>query len=144
MTGLMKDPQVEDRTAEASTTPATVLLVEDEAAVREFVRKTLEYGGYKVLEAKDGYEALAVIARNPTGINLVLTDVVMPGMSGWLMADTLATKYQTMRVLFMSGNSELVRVFNGGTMEGATLHKPFTPATLLERVRQALDSDKTR
>ncbi len=154
MIGVMNEPQVEDRTSDTPAAPAetteqatngsVILLVEDETSVREFVRKALEYGGYQVIEAKDGFDALAVIAKNPSQIDLVLTDVVMPGMSGWLMADTLATKYQTMKVLFMSGNSELVRVFNGGTLEGATLHKPFTPQILLERVQQALESTSTR
>ena len=124
--------------------PATVLLVEDETSVREFMRKALELGGHEVLEATNGFEALSVISRKGAhAIDLVLTDVVMPGMSGRLMADTIASKYQELKVLFMSGNSELVRVYNGGQMEGATLHKPFTPATLLERVRQVLDSKKS-
>lgn len=119
---------------------ATILLVEDQAPVRQFVRKALEYGGYEVVEAHNGFEALAVLSRNPAAIDLILADVVMPGMSGRLLADTLANKYQAVKLLFMSGNAELVRVLNGGTMEGATLQKPFTSFMLLERVRQALES----
>jgi DNA-binding response OmpR family regulator len=139
----MTDPHVEAVPAAGPHTRATVLLVEDEASVREFMKKALELGGHEVLEASNGFEALSVISRKgPEAIDLVLTDVVMPGMSGWLMADTIASKYQAVKVLFMSGNSELVRVFNGGQMEGATLHKPFSPATLLERVRQVLQSQK--
>ena len=133
----MTDPHVREDPATAPRTQATILLVEDEVSVREFVKKALEVGGYRVLEATNGFEALSVISRKGTeSIDLVLTDVVMPGMSGWLLADTIASKYQALKVLFMSGNSELVRVFNGGQMEGTTLHKPFSPATLLERVRQ--------
>ncbi len=120
--------------------PATVLLVEDQAPVRQFVRKALEYGGYDVIEANGGYDALATLSKNPSAIDLILTDVVMPGMSGRLMGDTLAIKYPTVKVLFMSGNQELVRVLNGGSMEGPTLLKPFTSMMLLERVRQALES----
>jgi DNA-binding response OmpR family regulator len=139
----MTDPHVGDDSATAPRTQTTILLVEDEASVREFMKKALEVGGHQVLEASNGFEALSVISRKgPESIDLVLTDVVMPGMSGWLLADTIASKYQMLKVLFMSGNSELVRVFNGGQMEGATLHKPFSPATLLERVRQVLESKK--
>jgi two-component system, cell cycle sensor histidine kinase and response regulator CckA len=93
-----------------------------------------------VVEANSGYQALAVLSRNAAAIDLILTDVVMPGMSGRLMADTLANKYPSVKVIFMSGNEELVRVLNGGSMEGATLQKPFTSFMLLERVRQALES----
>jgi two-component system, cell cycle sensor histidine kinase and response regulator CckA len=118
----------------------TVLLVDDEAVVRQFVRKALEYGGYEVVEANSGYEALSVLSRSAASIDLILTDVVMPVMSGRLMADTLANKYSNVKVIFMSGNAELVRVLNGGSMEGATLQKPFTSWMLLDRVREALES----
>jgi two-component system, cell cycle sensor histidine kinase and response regulator CckA len=130
----MTEPQVQD------AHPTTVLVVEDQLVVRQFVRKALEYGGYEVLEANSGYEALSVLSRNATTVDLILTDVVMPGMSGRLMADTLANKYPMVKVLFMSGNAELVRVLNGGSMEGPTLQKPFTSFMLLERVREALES----
>lgn len=130
----MAEPQVQD------AQPVTVLLVDDQLIVRQFVRKALEYGGYDVLEANSGYEALSVLSRNPAAIDLILTDVVMPGMSGRLMADTLANKYPAVKVIFMSGNEELVRVLNGGSMEGETLQKPFTSFMLLERVRQALEA----
>jgi two-component system cell cycle sensor histidine kinase/response regulator CckA len=121
--------------------PPTVLLVEDQASVRMFVRKALEYGGYEVLEANSGFEALAVLAKNPEAIDLVLTDIVMPGgMSGRLMADTVANRYPATKVVFMSGNAELVRVLNGGSTEGPTLEKPFTSFMLLERVRLALEN----
>ena len=117
-----------------------MLLVEDQATVRQFVRRALEYGGYDVLEANSGFEALSILSRDPSAIDLILADVVMPGMSGRLMADTLANRYDSVKVVFMSGNAELVRVLNGGTMEGATLLKPFTSWMLLERVRQALET----
>jgi two-component system, cell cycle sensor histidine kinase and response regulator CckA len=120
--------------------PTRVLVVEDQLVVRQFVKKALEYGGYDVLEANSGYEALSVLSRNAADIDLILADVVMPGMSGRLMADTVAYKYPTMKVMFMSGNEELVRVLNGGSIEGPTLQKPFTSFMLLERVREALES----
>jgi CheY-like chemotaxis protein len=130
----MADPHTDDALA------ATVLLVEDQAPVREFVRRALEYGGYEVVEANNGYEALAIVSRDPAAIDLILADVVMPGMSGRLLADTLANRHPGVKVLFMSGNDELVRVLNGGSMEGSTLQKPFTSWMLLERVQQALGS----
>ncbi len=123
------------------TGPQTVLVVDDQAPVRMFVRKALEYGGYEVIEANSGFEALAVLAKNSAAIDLVLTDIVMPGgMSGRLMADTVANRYPATKVVFMSGNEELVRVLNGGSQEGPTLQKPFTSFMLLERVRQALEN----
>jgi len=121
------------------TSSATVLLVEDETAVRQFVRRALEYGGYQVIEAASGQDALWLLSKYPDAIDLILTDVVMPGMSGRLMADTLANRESTVKMIFMSGNAELVRVLNGGSMEGETLLKPFTSFMLLERVRRALE-----
>jgi len=132
------DPQVEPELQPAS--PATVLLVEDEVPVRQFVRRALELGGYRVVEAASGQDALWILSKYPDSVDLILTDVVMPGMSGRLMADTLANRQSTVKMIFMSGNAELVRVLNGGVMEGDTLLKPFTSCMLLERVRQALEA----
>jgi CheY-like chemotaxis protein len=123
----------------APRSPGTVLLVDDEATVREFVRRTLEHVGYKVVEAQNPHEALHVLEGVAGHVDLVLTDVVMPGMSGRLMADRLANRYPRLRVLFMSGNAEIMQILSGAAgTESALLSKPFTPTALLQRVGQAL------
>ncbi len=120
----------------------TVLLVEDEALVREFVRRTLELAGYKVIEAKDPNEALKTLELMQGRVDLVLTDVVMPGMSGRMMAERLMVRYPRMRILYMSGNAEIVDLLTRATdVRGVMLSKPFTPTVLIERVNQALHPD---
>ena len=118
----------------------TVLLVEDEAPVREFVRRTLEHAGYKVIEAKNPNEALQTLELIAGRVDLVLTDVVMPGMSGRMMAERLMSRYPRMRILFMSGNAESVDLLHRARdVRGVMLSKPFTPAVLIERVSQAIE-----
>jgi PAS domain S-box-containing protein len=112
----------------------TVLLVEDERAVRKLTRELLEQEGYQVLEAGDGVEALQVAAQHRGAIDLLLTDVVMPRMKGPELAAKLAAQRPDLRVLFMSGHSER----NGGALNGIMV-KPFRPETLAQRVREALD-----
>jgi len=117
----------------------TVLLVEDEAPVREFVRRTLELAGYTVIEAQNPNEALKTLELRAGRVDLVLTDVVMPGMSGRMMAERLMTRYPRLRILFMSGNAEIVDLLHRARdVRGVMLSKPFTPAVLIERVTQAL------
>jgi CheY-like chemotaxis protein len=114
-------------------------LVEDEAPVREFVRRTLEHAGYKVIEAQNPNEALKTLELIAGRVDLVLTDVVMPGMSGRMMAERLASRYPGLRILFMSGNAEIVDLLTRARdVRGVMLSKPFTPAVLIERVSQAL------
>ena len=120
--------------------PRTVLLVEDEATVRSFVLRALELAGFRVFEAQHPQEAFQLLERVAGCVDLILTDVVMPGMSGRLMADRLASRYPNLRFLFMSGNADIVRILNGvGAKDGAMLCKPFTPTVLIDRVRKALD-----
>ena len=117
----------------------TVLLVEDEDPVREFVRRTLEYAGYRVLEATNPHEALLILERIAGRVDLVLTDVVMPGMSGRMMAERLISRYPCLRILFMSGNAEIVDLLHRARdVRGVMLSKLFTPAVLIERVSQAM------
>jgi len=117
---------------------ATVLLVEDEASLRKLTRDVLQEMGYTVHEAGDPIPALE-IAKNNRAIDLLLTDVVMPGMSGRALADALALSHPDMRVLFMSGytHGEIAKqgVLDAGT---AILHKPFTREELIRRVEEAL------
>jgi two-component system, cell cycle sensor histidine kinase and response regulator CckA len=119
----------------------TVLLAEDEPAVRGLVRETLERLGYAVLEAKDGYEALKVIEENKTTIHLLLTDVIMPLMNGCELATRLESIRPGTKVLFMSGNMD--DEFHGiAQPEREFIQKPFTPTDLAEKLRRLLAVDQ--
>ena len=119
----------------------TLLLVEDEAAVRSSVRRLLEWHGYTVLEARNGAEALRIFDTHEETIDLVLTDVVMPEMGGHELVERLQSRRPELRVLFMSGFAE--RAFTSdGSMPASTgyLEKPFTVETLMRRLREVLDA----
>ena len=123
----------------------TVLLAEDAAAVRAVARQVLERQGYTVLEAPDGELALHLAQRHSGPIHLLLTDVVMPGMSGRQLADRLAVARPDMKVLYASGYTDDSVVRHGVLEEGtAYLQKPFTPESLARKVRDVLDSSKSR
>jgi CheY-like chemotaxis protein len=142
-------PQVEDAASvrqprpvlEAQIGTETLLLVEDDLAVRKLSRRILERAGYKVLEADSGREALE-LARHATGaIPLVVTDLVMPDMSGTELAAELAVLYPEIRVLFMSGYTDDAVVRHGLLAAGrAFLQKPFTPDSFTRKVRETLDT----
>jgi len=117
----------------------TILLVEDEPAVRAVARQILARQGYTVLEAPDGPAALAMVAGGGR-VDLILTDVVMPGMSGRALADQLATRWPGVRVLYMSGYTDDAIVRHGMLEPGlAYLQKPFRPDTLVRKVREVLN-----
>jgi len=125
----------------------TILVVEDEAPVRAVTRQLLERNGYTVLEAADGPAALALVdggSDNPH-VDLLLTDVIMPGMSGRELANQLKARRPALRVLFMSGYTDDAVVRHGMLEPGlAYLEKPFRPAALLRKVREVLESaDRT-
>jgi PAS domain S-box-containing protein len=118
----------------------TILLVEDEPAVRELARMVLSGRGYTVIEALTPEDAERLAANNAAEIHLLLTDVVMPGISGRELAKRLTGRYPNLRVLYMSGYTYNVIAQNGTLEEGIFfLQKPFTPQALTQKVREALD-----
>ena len=120
----------------------TVLVVEDEPLVRRLARRALEEHGYTVLEASDGREAMAELASGEHTIGLVLSDLVMPRMSGRELGHEIARRFPGVPVLFMSGyTGEDVR--SRGLLEGSApfVQKPFTPEALARRVRTLLDGN---
>jgi GAF domain-containing protein len=118
----------------------TILLVEDEDEVRELTREMLEAGGYTVIDAGSGAEALRVCRQHPDRVHLLLTDVVMPGMSGHELALQLATLRPDTKVVYMSGYTDDALGHHGVLEPGVILlEKPFTPDSLLAAVRSALD-----
>lgn len=126
--------------AEPAAGTETILLVEDEDAVRAVARESLRRRGYKVLEANNAEAALAAAAGFEGHIALLLTDVVMPGLSGRALADRLATQRPATRVLYMSGYTDDAIVQHGVLEPGLSfLQKPFTPDVLAQRVREVLD-----
>jgi two-component system cell cycle sensor histidine kinase/response regulator CckA len=118
----------------------TVLLVEDEDAVRALAREVLRRHGYVVVEARHGLDALRVAERHPDDIHLMITDVVMPHMSGRELAERLGATRPKMRVLFMSGYTDHFVVNRAITPGSWFLQKPFTPEILAQKVRQVLDA----
>ncbi len=121
----------------------TVLLVEDATPVRSLARRSLEACGYTVLDAADGPAALQLSTRHAGGIDLLVTDVVMPGMSGRELAERLAPKRPAMKVLYTSGYTDDAMVRQGVLTAGvAFLQKPFVPETLARKVRDVLDGER--
>ena len=116
----------------------TVLVVEDEEAVRQFAVASLQRHGYQVLSASSGEEALKVASSYLGTIHLLLTDVVMPGMKGPELAGRLRALRPGLRVLLMSGYAADV-VTSGDLKDAALMAKPFSPASLSQTVRNALD-----
>jgi diguanylate cyclase (GGDEF)-like protein/PAS domain S-box-containing protein len=119
----------------------TIALVEDEPAVRELAARILKNRGYNVIPAEDGRQALDILARYPNRIDMLVTDVVMPGMSGRDLADHIGAMRPGLRILFMSGYSAEAVESHGILARGSTfLEKPFSPDVLLRKVRDVLDS----
>jgi two-component system cell cycle sensor histidine kinase/response regulator CckA len=118
----------------------TLLLVEDEAAVRSSARRLLERQGYQVLEARHGADALRIVEESGRPIDLVVTDLVMPEMGGKELAERLRTHRPTLKILFMSGYTDK-SIATGGVMPPNTgfVEKPFTVEQLMRRLREILD-----
>ena len=119
----------------------TILVAEDQAEVRSVVRSILTRHGYTVLEAAHGAEALRILREHAGPIHLVLTDVVMPSVSGRELVDELRRSHQAMSVLYTSGYTEDAIVRHGVLEPGiAFIQKPFTPTALLAKIRELLDA----
>jgi two-component system cell cycle sensor histidine kinase/response regulator CckA len=119
----------------------TVLLVEDASAVRSLVHRVLEEHGYAVLEAQTAEEALQLARRHPEPIQLLITDVVLPGASGRRLAEELLAERPQTKVLYMSGYTDDAIVHRGVLdPDTAFIHKPFTPEALARKVREVLDA----
>ncbi len=119
----------------------TVLLVEDHATVRLLVRDMLIQGGHRVLEARDGEEALELLRTHPGPVQLILTDVVMPRMNGRELVERILQDRPGTRVLFMSAHSEDVLALRGiGSLQGPLLMKPFTADVLARWIREVLEA----
>jgi PAS domain S-box-containing protein len=125
--------------AEARGGRETVLLVEDAEAVRELERRALETSGYRVLVARDGVEAIGIAVQEEGQIDLLVTDVVMPHLTGPQLASELTVRWPSIRTLFVSGYSAQVPPAAAGDNPPRLLKKPFTPSRLVEAVRSALD-----
>lgn len=118
----------------------TILVVEDGPSVRRLVCQMLTQNGYSVLEAADGKDALDICNRHHPSISLILTDVVMPGMSGRELAKRLLRAYPHLRFMFMSGypGEGLPEELQG--LNITSLQKPFTSIMLIRKVREVLES----
>jgi len=126
----------------APTGDETILLVEDEPGVRKLVRQMLVQQGYQVLEASDAAETIRLVEQHPGSIHMLLTDVVMPQVSGRELADRLRALYPNLRVLYMTGYTEDAIVRHGISTAGvACLRKPFVLETLARKVREVLDAN---
>jgi PAS domain S-box-containing protein len=139
-------PTVPPESASAAETSApasakgteTVLVAEDEAGVRSFVRHLLETSGYRVIEAATGEDALRIAAEVPDPIDLLLTDVVMPGMNGVELSREMQSARPGIRVIYMSGYTGTALAVRDG-ISGTFLQKPFTSSALLTQIRSVLE-----
>jgi signal transduction histidine kinase len=142
--GKAASPETEERVSKLPGGSETVLVVEDEAGVRELACQFLRVKGYTVLEAEGGHMALDIARRHTGVIHLLLSDMVMPKMSGGELAAQLKAIRPEIQIAFMSGYSEFSRGDLGkGFPEAPVLQKPFSPASLVEIVRVALARQST-
>ncbi len=118
----------------------TILLVEDEDVVRNLTRRVLERQGYTVLACADGAEAIALAERDDRVIDLLLTDVVMPGLRGYEVARLVAASRPEIKILYMSGYAEEALVGRPAVAASALIEKPFAVDALARRVREALEA----
>lgn len=145
-------PRTEEAAVQATTNVSvdpttrgseTILLAEDAEPLRKLAQSLLEARGFRVLSAPNGEKALELAVQNPEPIHLLLTDVVMPGMNGRVLAEALGPRQPGMKVIYMSGYTDTF-IAGHGVLNAGThmIHKPFTEEALIAKVRQVLDSGK--
>ena len=135
-------PQKQKAPAKSVRGSETVLVVEDDEMLRSMIKRILEKYGYGCLMAQNGEEGLRIFEENEDLIRLILTDVVMPGMSGQKMAKKLQSKHPGIKVIYMSGYTDNAIVCYGVLDEGTNfMQKPFTPEGLARKVREVIDSE---
>jgi len=135
-------PEVQSR--EKPQGSGMILLVEDADPLRKLAQAFLESNGFRVLSAPSGEAALEIAVRHPGNLDLLLTDVVMPGMNGRVLAEQLSMRQPGLKVLFMSGYTDSFIAGHGVLQEGTNLlHKPFTEEILVSKVREVLDGAKS-
>ena len=147
-------PSVEEEVAPQEKKPAaaalprgteTVLLVEDEEGVRNLAKEYLESCGYKVLVAEDGNAAIELVSKHSGPIDLVMTDIVMPGISGSDLAKRVESLRPDIRVVYMSGYTDQAIIHHGIlSSDVLLLQKPFTMSTLAHKLREALATKRTK
>ncbi len=138
-----EQPGVPHLITEVPTGTETVLLTEDEQDVREIAREFLESGGYRVFEARNGAEAIQLAAQHNGDIQVLVTDMVMPGITGQELAEKLLAKHSGLSVIFMSGYSEHVATeMVNADPTVRLLAKPFSRAAILRAVRESLRGAK--
>ena len=134
------EPVLEPERKRSAKGSETILVVDDEEGVRRLVSAVLRSNGYEVMDAGTGGAALAVYEKNSHKIDMVLTDIVMPQMSGFELGRELTGRTPGLKILYMSGYRDNAYGANGEAPR-AFLHKPFTPDVLLSKVREVLDSE---
>ena len=134
MAELSQSEQIQNH-APGDSTAKQVLIAEDEPLIRSLLQKFLKMWGYRTLVASDGKEALEVAADHPGDIDLLLSDVTMPGISGPELAEKLTTKRPSLKVILMSGFSRAHVVLQHGWR---FVHKPFKPTEIKETVKEVL------
>jgi PAS domain S-box-containing protein len=137
----VKEPVTEPVRPRSARGSETILLVDDEEGVRKLVYAVLKSNGYDVVEANNGVAALAAYEKNGHKVDMVLTDVVMPQMTGFELGKQLTDKAPGLKILYMSGYRDNA-IGSAGETPRAFLHKPFTPDILLTKVREVLDAEK--
>ncbi len=138
--GEVESGQKENTRKKISDASETILMVEDNDEVRNLARNILQRYGYKVLEAENGEEALRISQQHQQPIHLMLTDVVMPGMSGRELAECIQSQRSEIKVLYMSGYTDSAIVHHGVLTSGVNfIQKPFTPDNLTSKIREVLD-----
>jgi CheY-like chemotaxis protein len=117
--------------------PARILVVDDDAAVREFIRDVLTEQGHEVADAADGVAALTLLEQPGAAFDLLVTDVVMPGLNGFSLARIVKARWPRMKVLYVTGFYDLAQS-DMGERHGAVLRKPFRPRQLGSEIDRAL------